>query len=180
VRARLTRSLPAALAIVAALLLATASPAAALPCLSPPVAARVSEPFRGPVCTWCPGHRGLQYATGPGAVVRSAGPGTVTFAGPVAGAVWITVAHEGGVLTSYGPLRQVLVRRGAAVSAGVALGTTVGPLHFGVRVGGEYVDPAPLLGQPVHLVPRLVPLSGRIPPPPALRCSAGGTRAGVR
>ena len=81
---------------------------------------------------------------------------------------------------SYGPLRQVLVRRGAAVSAGMALGTTVGLLHFGVRVGGEYVDPAPLLGQPVHLVPRLVPLSGRIPPPPALRCPAGGTRAGVR
>ena len=45
----------------------------------------------------------------------------VTFAGPVAGTVWVTVAHDGGVLTSYGPLRQVLVRRGAAVGLGVAL-----------------------------------------------------------
>ena len=110
-RARPNRSLPAALAVVAALLLATASPAAALPCLSPPVAARVSEPFQGPACTWCPGHRGLQYTTGPGTVVRSAGAGTVIFAGPVAGTVWVTVAHDGDVLTSYGPLRQVLVRR---------------------------------------------------------------------
>jgi hypothetical protein len=98
----------------------------------------------------------------------------------VARTVWVTVAHDGGVLTSYGPLRQILVRGGAAVAAGVALGTTIGPLHFGVRVGGEYVDPAPLLGQPVHLVPRLVPLSGSIPGPPTLRCPAGGTRAGLR
>jgi murein DD-endopeptidase MepM/ murein hydrolase activator NlpD len=180
VRARLTRTLLAALVASAALLLAAVSPAVALPCLSPPVTARVSEAFEGPACTWCPGHRGLQYATGPGTVVRTAGPGTVMFAGQVARTLWVTVAHDGEVLTSYGPLRQILVRRGAAISAGMPLGTTVGPLHFGVRVGGAYVDPAPLLGQPVHLVPRLVPLSGRVPRPPALRCPAGGTRAGVR
>jgi len=180
VRTLLTRSLLAAFVATVALLVATASFASALPCLSPPVPAGISAPFQAPACTWCPGHRGLQYATAPGTAVRSAGPGTVTFAGSVAGTVWITVAHDDGVLTSYGPLRQVLVRRGAAVSAGVVLGTTVGPLHFGVRVGGEYVDPAPLLGQPVHLVPRLVPLVGRIPPPPALRCPAGGTRPAVR
>jgi murein DD-endopeptidase MepM/ murein hydrolase activator NlpD len=164
----------------AVVVLAPTSPAGALPCLTPPVAAAVSAPFDGPACPWCPGHRGLQYATAAGTVVRAAGPGTVTFAGPVAGTVWVTVALDGGVLTTYGPLRTVLVRRGAVVGVGVALGTTVGPLHFGVRIGGQYVDPAPMLGRPVHLVPRLVPLDGRIPVPPALRCPAGGTRPAVR
>ena len=176
----ITTRLAAALVSTAALVLAPTSPAGALPCLTPPVAAAVSVPFDGPACTWCPGHRGLQYATAAGTVVRAAGPGTVTFAGPVAGTVWVTVALDGGVLTSYGPLRAVLVRRGAFVGAGGVRGTTVGPLHFGVRIGGQYVDPAPWLGRPVHLVPRLVPLDGRIPAPPALRCPAGGTRVAVR
>jgi murein DD-endopeptidase MepM/ murein hydrolase activator NlpD len=167
-------------AAATALVLVTTSPAGALPCLAPPVAAPASQPFQGPACTWCPGHRGLTYATGPGTVVRSAGAGSVSFAGPVAGKAWVTVAHDGGLLTSYGPMRQLLVRRGALVESGAVLGTAAGPLHFGVRVGGQYVDPAPMLGHAVHLVPRLVPLRGRIPPPPAPRCPAGGTKAPVR
>ena len=182
---RVRWSLPAALgapgALVATVVLVlVASPAYGLACLSPPVTAPVTAPFRAPDCTWCPGHRGLSYATSPGMVVHAAGPGVVSFAGPVGGAVWITVAHEGGMLTSYGPIGHVLVRRGAVVVAGSALGTTVVSLHFGVRLRGRYVDPAPLLGQTVRLVPRLVPLRARIPPRPALRCPAGGTPPAVR
>ena len=149
-------------------------PAMAVPtCLVPPVAARIVTPYRPPACTWCPGNRGVDYATTAGTVVRAAAAGTVTFAGPVAGAVWVTVAHAGGVLTSYGPLRAVMVRRGAVLTTSSVLGAAAGSLHFGVRVGGHYVDPEPLLAAPVHLVPRLVPLTGHLPRPPALRCPSG-------
>ena len=92
------------------------------------------------------------------------------FAGQVAGVVWVTVDHGGGLRTSYGPLRRVAVRRGGTVAAGAVLAVAAGPLHFGVRVDGRYVDPAGLLGRPVPLVPRLFSPTARIPRPPAVRC----------
>jgi len=143
------------------------------PCLAPPVPARVAVPFRSPGCRWCPGQRGLEYANRPGVTVRAAGQGTVVFAGPVAGVVWVTVDHGGDLRTSYGPLRRVLVRRGASVVAGTAIASAAGALHFGVRMGGRYVDPAGLLGQPVHLVPRLLSPTASVPRPPAVRCGRG-------
>ena len=174
------RLLTLALVALPLMLLPVASADAAGSCLLPPVPARVVVPFQQPGCLWCPGNRGVDYGTPAGSLVRAAGAGTVSFAGPVAGAVWVTVAHEGGMLTSYGPLRALAVRRGAVVVAGDPLGASVGSLHFGVRVDGRYVDPEPLLGEPVHLVPRLVPLSGRIARAPEQRCPAGGPRPPFR
>src|SRR5262245_3429232 len=156
--------------VVAVLTMAPRSAGAGPACLVPPVAARVAVPFRAPACTWCPGQRGLEYANRPGIAVRAAGSGTVVFAGQVAGVVWVTVDHSGGMRTSYGPLRRVLVRRGAKVAPGTLIASAAGPLHFGVRVDGRYVDPADLLGQPVHLVPRLFSPSARIPRPPGVQC----------
>jgi murein DD-endopeptidase MepM/ murein hydrolase activator NlpD len=163
----------AALPLVAlALVLAAPAPAAAgATCLMPPVLARVAVPFRAPACRWCPGQRGLEYANRAGAAVRAAGAGTVVFAGPVAGAVWVTVDHGGDMRSSYGPLRRVVVRRGASVAAGTVIATAAAALHFGVRVGGRYVDPAPMIGQPVHLVPRLLSPTGAVPRPPPVRCA---------
>jgi murein DD-endopeptidase MepM/ murein hydrolase activator NlpD len=159
------------LLIVVALILANPRSAVAGPtCLMPPVAARVAVPFRAPACRWCPGQRGLEYANRPGVAARAAASGTVVFAGQVAGVVWVTVDHGGGLRTSYGPLRRVTVRRGATVASGAVLATAAGPLHFGVRIGGRYVDPAGLLGRPVHLVPRLFSPSARIPRPAAVHC----------
>ena len=156
-------------------LVLTAPPAAGAgpTCLAPPVPAPVAVPFRAPDCRWCPGQRGLEYANRPGIAVRAAGPGTVVFAGPVAGVVWLTLDHGGDLRTSYGPLRRVLVRRGAKVAAGTVIASAAGALHFGVRIGGSYVDPAPLLGRPVHLVPRLLSPTARVPRPPAVRCGGG-------
>ena len=155
--------------------LTLASPRAAVAgqsCLTPPVTARVAVPFRAPDCRWCPGQRGLEYSNRAGVAVRAAGSGAVVFAGQVAGVVWVTVDHGGGLRTSYGPLRRVAVRRGATVAAGTVLAIAAGALHFGVRVDGRYVDPAELLGLPVHLVPRLFSPTVRIPRPPAVRCGA--------
>ena len=164
--------------LLAVLALASAAAAAPLPtCLQPPVRGPVITPFQAPACLWCPGNRGIDYGTAAGATVRAAAGGTVTFAGSVAGARWVTVAHDGGMLTSYGPLQIVAVRAGMAVEGADVVGTSSGNLHFGVRIGGRYVDPGPLLGAPVHLVPRLVPLRGPIARPPALRCAAPGPPA---
>ena len=162
-RARLTRSLPAA--------------SRPWPhCSWPPVTGGGSCPVcpaRSPPASSSPsssrGARGARATGGSttrtpaGTPVRSAGAGTVTFAGAVAGAVWVTVAHDGGMLTSYGPLRQVRCVVARSSSAGDLLGRSAGSLHFGVRLDGRYVDPALLLGEAVHLVPRLVPLGGSRP-----------------
>ena len=158
------------LTVVALTLASPQAAAAGQTCLMPPVTARVAVPFRAPDCRWCPGQRGLEYANRAGVAVRAAGAGAVVFAGQVAGVVWVTVDHGGGLRTSYGPLRRVAVRRGATVAAGTALAVAAGPLHFGVRIDGRYVDPAGLLGRPVHLVPRLFSPTARIPRPPAVRC----------
>ena len=125
---------PLAVLVVVAVLFAGPPPAGAgRACLAPPVPGRVAVPFRAPDCPWCPGQRGLEYAR------------------PVAGAVWVTVDHGGDLRTSYGPLRRVFVRRGATVVAGTVIASAAAALHFGVRIGGRYVDPATLLGRPVHL-----------------------------
>ncbi len=167
---------PLAVLVVVAVLFAGPPPAGAgRACLAPPVPGRVAVPFRAPDCPWCPGQRGLEYANRPGVAVRAAGPGTVVFAGPVAGAVWVTVDHGGDLRTSYGPLRRVLVRRGATVAAGTVIASAAAALHFGVRIGGRYVDPATLLGRPVHLVPRLLSPTARVPRPPPVRCGAVAT-----
>ena len=142
-------------------------------CLLPPVAAPVADPYREPACRWCPGNRGLTYATAAGVVVRAAAAGTVAFSGVVAGTRYVVVDHAaGGLRATYGGLASAVVAVGDAVVAGEAVGTAARELHFGLRRGDEYLDPTPLLGQ---LVPRarLVPTDGtgrRAPPRPRLVC----------
>jgi hypothetical protein len=114
--------------------------------LRPPVDAPVLDPYRPPEIGYGPGNRGIEYDTNVGARVGAAGPGIVVFAGPVAGRTWVTVAHHGGLRTSYGPLSSVAVVTGDTVVGGDWVGSTSGPLHFGTRVDGDYVDPATLLG----------------------------------
>jgi murein DD-endopeptidase MepM/ murein hydrolase activator NlpD len=131
--------------------------------LRPPVDAPVSEPFRAPATPYGPGHRGLEYGTTPGVVVRAAGPGVVAFAGVVAGRRFVAVEHPGGLRSAVGPLARLDVPAGAVVAAGTPLGTTAGPLLFTVRRAGVYIDPAPLLGDgppAVRLVPDPLGASG--------------------
>ena len=100
---------------------------------------------------WSPGHRGVDLAGVPGRPVTSAGAGTVTFAGVVAGRGVVAVAHAGGVRTTYEPV-TAQVKAGDAVAAGAPLGllatashcpTTC--LHWGALRGGVYLDPLSLL-----------------------------------
>lgn len=124
---------------------------------SPPVDAPVVDPFRPPERPYGAGNRGLEYGTAPGSAVRAAGAGLVTFAGPVAGSLHVTVLHPDGLRTTYSYLASLEVARGTRVEQGWVLGRTSGHLHFGARQDGTYLDPASLFGQEPPSV-RLVPL----------------------
>lgn len=132
----------------------------------PPVEAPVVAGFSMPYGPYGPGNRGLEYRTAVDQPVRAVGPGTVLFAGPVAGELAVSVAHVDGLVSSYSYLRTVAVRRGATVVAGQVLGATTDRFQLGFRRNGLYLDPAPYLG--VALRPRLV---GAGVTPPGAGCA---------
>jgi murein DD-endopeptidase MepM/ murein hydrolase activator NlpD len=146
----------------------------AVGCLLPPVVAPVVDPFREPGCEWCPGNRGQQYGAVPGSAVRAAAAGTVSFSGVVAGTRYVVVDHViGGLRATYGGLADTGLAAGEVVAAGALVGHAgADGLHFGLRRGEHYVDPAPFIGRLVERA-RLVPTDGtarRPAPPPRLRC----------
>jgi murein DD-endopeptidase MepM/ murein hydrolase activator NlpD len=129
----------------------------------PPVPGPVIDPFALPNGPYGAGNRGLDYATTPGEPVGAIGDGVVVFAGPVAGARWVTVLHPDGLRSSYGPLDTIGVVPGDRVVAGAVLGTAGPLLHLGVRSGGTYLDPSTLFAGPgVHLVPLEDPVPGMV------------------
>ncbi|HEY7173579.1 MAG TPA: M23 family metallopeptidase, partial [Micromonosporaceae bacterium] len=116
---------------------------------------RVVGAFDPPPEPWLPGHRGVDLAASMHEQVLAAGAGTVSFAGRVAGVPVVSIAHPGGLRTTYEPV-VATVHAGEAVAAGVPIGT-VGPtlahcpggtpcLHWGLVRGREYLDPLSLLG----------------------------------
>jgi len=137
------------------------------PAYLPPVDAPVADPFRPPANPYGPGNRGIEYVTMPGTAVRAAGAGVVSFAGPVAGSLHVTVAHPDGIRTSYSFLADVTVRRGQSVDQGTVVGHTGSRFHVGARRGDTYIDPASLWGRRGPPRVALVPLDG------------GGTTAGA-
>jgi hypothetical protein len=144
---------------LAAVFLAVPDPG---PTYLPPVAAEVVDPFRPPTTPYAPGNRGIDYATAPGTPVTAAAAGIVAFAGSVGGALHVTVLHPDGIRTSYSFVQSISVRRGDRVTQGQELARAGSSLHFGARLGDEYLDPRRLLsGRGGHA--RLVPDDGRRP-----------------
>jgi murein DD-endopeptidase MepM/ murein hydrolase activator NlpD len=123
----------------------------------PPVDAPIVDPFRAPRTPWAAGNRGIEYATRPGTRVGAAADGAVVFAGMVAGSLHVVVRHADGVRTSYSFLRTALVHRGDRVARGEPVGTSGDRLHFGARIGDDYIDPALLFGDMGPPRVRLVP-----------------------
>jgi murein DD-endopeptidase MepM/ murein hydrolase activator NlpD len=150
-----------AAALVVALLWPAAggSPALADVCWRPPVSAPVSDPFRQPACRWCPGNRGIEYATHTGDAVRAVTAGEVTFSGAVAGRTYVVIRHPDGKRATYGNLSDRLHAQGDVIATGAVVGHASGAFHFGVRDGERYVDPAPWIGRLAGVV-RLVPADG--------------------
>ena len=126
----------------------------------------LTRPFDAPRPNWQRGHRGVDLAGAPGQPVYAAGPGTVVFAGSLAGRPVVSIAHPGGLRTSYEPV-QAVVRAGYLVDAGTPLGRLAAGhpgcpaaacLHWGAMWGpsarADYVDPLGLLATtPIRLKP---------------------------
>lgn len=145
---------------IAVLLLTVAAPAAAdavrlsWPLRPAPAVVRAFDP---PSPNWLRGHRGVDLAGAVDQPVYAAGPATVVFAGVLAGRPVVSLAHPGGLHTSYEPVRA-LVRAGQVVDARTPIGRlqpghTGCPvpacLHWGAMWGpasrADYVDPLGLL-----------------------------------
>lgn len=122
--------------------------------------------FDAPSPNWQRGHRGVDLAGAPGRQVYAAAQGTVVFAGILAGRPLVSVAHPGGLRTSYEPVTPT-VRPGQLVAAGTTLGALVAGhegcpapacLHWGAMWGpaanADYIDPLGLLAStPIRLKP---------------------------
>lgn len=132
--------------------------------LRPPPA--VARGFDAPAPDWKPGHRGVDLAGAAGQPVYAAGAATVVFAGQLAGRPVVSLAHPGGLRTSYEPVRAA-VRVGQPVTAHTVIGELL-PGHAGCRAaaclhwgamwgpasGAHYVDPLGLVkSTPIRLEP---------------------------
>ena len=117
----------------------------------------LGEPMQGPlVRSFAPsgryaGHWGVDWGVPAGTAVTAAGPGTVTYAGVVAGNRTVTVHHGGGLRTSNSYLSQIDVRQGQEVAAGTLLGRSgvdhdTPALHFSTPIDSLYVDPLEVVG----------------------------------
>lgn len=150
--------------LVLASAVATASPLTVWP-----VQGAILRGFDGGESPYSSGHRGIDIAAPVGTPVQAAGPGTVAFAGKVAGSLYVSIDHPGGLRTTASWLSRLDVRAGDLVDAGQVIGasgwghagTVLPHVHFSVRVGGIYVDPlAYLPALDLSELIRLVPIRG--------------------
>lgn len=126
----------------------------------------VRRAFDAPAPNWQRGHRGVDLAGAPGQPVYAAAAATVVFAGLSGGRPVVSLAHPGGLRTSYEPV-QAVVRAGQRVDAGAVIGelesghpgcAAAACLHWGAMWGpaarADYVDPLGLLAStPIRLKP---------------------------
>lgn len=122
--------------------------------------------FDAPAPNWLPGHRGVDLVGTAGQPVLAAAGGTVVFAGRLAGRPVVSIAHPGGLRTSYEPVTAA-VHRGQLVGTGSTLGVLIAGhagcpaaacLHWGAMWGpasrADYVDPLGLVAStPLRLKP---------------------------
>ena len=117
--------------------------------------------FDPPDSPYGAGHRGVDLLGRVGQPVRAALPGTVSWAGSLAGRGVVVVDH-GATRTTYEPVATA-VAVGTPVAAGAPIGTLqlvrshCSPracLHWGWLEGETYLDPLRLVGGgPVRLLP---------------------------
>ena len=95
-------------------------------------------------------HQGMDIGAPAGSNILAAASGTVTISTySYSAGNYIMINHGGGVSTVYMHCSSLLVSAGETVSQGQVIGKvgstgySTGPhLHFGVRAGGNYVNPA--------------------------------------
>ena len=123
-----------------------------------PVVGPVIQAFDPPETPYGSGHRGIDIAAEVGTTIVAPADGTVSFAGPIGGYLFVTIDHGGGLSSTYSWLSAKLIRKGDRVlhDQPIALtgwghpGAPIPHLHLGVKLDGAYVDPLSYLG-PVSL-----------------------------
>lgn len=107
----------------------------------------VTAPYAAPATRYAAGHRGIDLAAPPGAVVTAPDDAMVRFVGVVVDRPVLTLDHGDGVLSSYEPVASEMTV-GSVVGRGAVIGSVAagghcdgGCLHVGVRIAGEYVSP---------------------------------------
>jgi murein DD-endopeptidase MepM/ murein hydrolase activator NlpD len=132
-----------------------------------PVSGPIVRAYDPPDDPYGAGHRGIDIATATSTAVLAPADGTVTFAGPVGGRLFVSIDHGGGVVSTSSYLSSLDVRRNDPVTRGQPLGlsgtghagASVSHVHFSVRVDGVYDDPLAYLEAPdLGAVLRLAPL----------------------
>ena len=161
------RRLALSLLLAATALVSAAPSAAAAGGWSWPVAGPVIRGFDPPDSPYGAGHRGIDIAVPVGTPIFAPATGTVTFAGKVGGHLFLTVNHGGGVASTYSWLLELRAHKGDVVTAGTLIaltgwahpGSLTPSLHFGVKLGADYLDPLAYLapGSVVGFI-RLAPL----------------------
>jgi len=128
---------------------------------------RVLAPFRPPPQPWLSGHRGVDLSAAAEATVAAPAAGTIAFAGWVVDRPVLSIDHGNGLRSSFEPVVSDL-RKGDAVARGDPVGRLsgrghcAGPcVHWGVRRGGQYVNPLQFVADLRPSV--LLPLPGRDP-----------------
>ena len=153
--ARLPPPLFAVLVMVVALLTAIRADAASR--WTWPLVGEVVRGFARPATEWAAGHRGLDIRANPGSEVRAPVAGRITFVGPVAGRGVIVLRTLEDEDVTLEPIEPAVVQ-GDVVNPGDVVGFVraghlgSNALHLGIRVRGEYVDPAPFLPPPPRIV----------------------------
>lgn len=112
---------------------------------------RVFREFEGPAQNWLPGHRGVDLVATPGFSVLAPQEGVVSFRGVVVDRPVLVIDHGHGFKSSFEPVTSEL-SVGDWVSARDIIGElSTGAhclnqcLHWGVRLNGDYIDPALLI-----------------------------------
>ena len=156
----------AALALIAATVPAVSVSAAGT--WAWPVTGPVVRAFDPPDSPYGAGHRGIDIAVPAGTEVLAPADGTVTFAGPVGGRLFLTIDHSSGLESTYSWVAALevrpddVVRRGELVARSGAghTGDAVPNLHVGVKLDDAYVDPLDYL-EPVDIAGwlRLAPVA---------------------
>jgi murein DD-endopeptidase MepM/ murein hydrolase activator NlpD len=160
--------------VVVALLISAVSavpwarPAAAAGTWAWPVTGPVVRGFDPPDSPYGSGHRGIDVAAPIGTIAIAPADGTVAFAGPVGGRLFLTLDHGAGLESTMSWVGSLSVRRGDVVRRGDPVATTggghvgdpVANLHLGVRLDDVYVDPLTYLEAiDVTSLIRLAPLA---------------------
>jgi murein DD-endopeptidase MepM/ murein hydrolase activator NlpD len=145
---------PVLVLVLVAIALTGPQPASASGAWTWPVSGPLIRAFDPPASPYGSGHRGIDIAIRLGSPVLAPAPARVAFAGKVAGHLFVTLDHGGGLESTYSWLLSILVKKGDLVNASDVIATS-GPghpvdvipnLHLGVKLHDVYVDPLDYLG----------------------------------